>query len=283
MLYLIIATCASSLVTISLRVFQKESGNRYGILLGNYLVCVLISFLRLPEYSLAVRGSFVTLLCGIVGGALFVAALVAMQTSIRLSGATLTAVFTKLGLLVSIGVSVLVFGERPGILQILGIILAVTALVLINMDGDEAGEGTSPHTVSLLLTMLLGGCASIMAKVFAQVGSRSEDELYYFYLFGTAAVLTFVLALHEKRTHGFPLRMREMLSGITVGVPNYFSSFFLLEALVALPAFFVYPVNSVGSILLISFAGVLLFHERHSGRQKLGILLVLVSLVLLNI
>lgn len=76
---------------------------------------------------------------------------------------------------------------------------------------------------------------------------------------------------------------KDLAAGIAVGIPNFYASFLLLPALSVLPAFIVYPVSSVGVILLVSLAGALFFHERHSSRQKLGILLVLAALILLNL
>ena len=68
MSYLILATCSSAVLAIVLRIFQNSKGNRYGIILGNYLVCVLISWISLPDRSMVLRGSFATILCGIIGG-----------------------------------------------------------------------------------------------------------------------------------------------------------------------------------------------------------------------
>ena len=65
-----------------------------------------------------------------------------------------------------------------------------------------------------------------------------------------------------------------MAAGIAVGIPNYYSSFLLLLALVALPAIIVYPINSTGSILIVMAV---------EKRQWLGILMVLAAMVLLNI
>ena len=120
MSYLILATCSSAVLAIVLRIFQNSKGNRYGIILGNYLVCVLISWISLPDRSMILRGSLTTVLCGIVGGAFFVAGLVTMQTSTRLNGATLTSVFAKMGLVISLAVSIFVFGEKPTPMQIAG-------------------------------------------------------------------------------------------------------------------------------------------------------------------
>lgn len=287
MIYLILATCSSAVLAIVLKIFKDSKGNRYGIILGNYLVCTLISWLRLPDRSMVLGGSPVTVLCGIVSGALYVAGLVTMQTSTRLNGATLTAVFSKMGLVVSLAVSILAFGERPGPLQMVGVVLVLAALVLINSSGDESEEEASHsgkvYIVPLLLTMLACGASSAMAKVFEQLGERSQDQLYFLYLFVTAVVLTAGLLVYEGKKTGKPLLPEEVAAGIAVGIPNYFASFLLLPALVALPAIIVYPVNSTGAILIVMAVDSLVFHQEHTKRQKLGILLVLAAMVLLNL
>ena len=287
MSYLILATCSSAVLAIVLRIFQNSKGNRYGIILGNYLVCVLISWISLPDRSMILRGSLITVLCGIVGGAFFVAGLVTMQTSTRLNGATLTSVFAKMGLVISLAISIFVFGEKPTPMQIAGMALVLTALVLINGSGDEKSENTlangKVHTGALILTMLAGGGGSSMSKIFEQVGSRDQDELYFLYLFFTAAVLTACLLFLEWKKTGKSLVWGEMAAGIAVGIPNYYSSFLLLPALVALPAIIVYPINSTGAILIVMAVDALVFHQRYTKRQWLGIVLVLAAMVLLNV
>ena len=283
MIYLLLSILSSAIMAIALRFFQDSKGNRYGILLGNYLVCVLISYIRLPDHSLVFRGSSATIIWGIVSGFLFVAGLVTMQTSIRLNGATLTAVFSKLGLIVSLAVGILIYGERPGLLQIAGLILVLFAIIFINGDSSETVKERRLYTGALFLTLLAGGAAGATAKVFEQIGSRTEDELYFLYLFAVAAVLTFFLALLEKGKQGLPIRARDLAAGIVIGIPNYYASFLLLPALTVLPAFIVYPVSSTGVILLVSAAGTIIFREKHTAKQRLGILLVLAALVLLNI
>ena len=285
--YLILATCSSAVMAIVLRIFQNSKGNRYGIILGNYLFCILISWISLPDRSLVLDGSPVTILCGILGGALFVAGLVTMQTSTRLNGATLTTVFSRMGLVISLAVSIFVFGEIPSSVQIAGVILVLMALVMINGPGDEKSEGAARtgkvHTGALILTMLAGGGGSTMSKIFEQVGSRSQDELFFFYIFCTAAVLTACLFILEWKKTGKTLLWSEMAAGIAVGIPNYYSSFLLLLALVALPAIIVYPINSTGSILIVMAVDALIFHQKYTKRQWLGILMVLAAMVLLNI
>ena len=82
---------------------------------------------------------------------------------------------------------------------------------------------------------------------------------------------------------GYPNSNNNSAAGILAGIPNYFSSWFLLKALVRLPAMLVYPVFSVGSILLVTGFGALIFKERLEKRQWLGLGLILIALILLNL
>ncbi len=299
MIYLLLAILGSASMTIILKIFREQKGNRYGILLGNYLTCILISFLMLPDKHLVVAGSPVTLLCGTIDGFLFVSGLVLMQSSVRANGAILTATFSKLGLLVPLSLSILLMGERPQMRQMLGILLVLGAILYMQLEGKQketAGEvpdkSTSaqgetervkPAPLLLILTMLSVGCSDSMAKVFEQVGKRSEDELLFFYVFLTAAVLTFLLVIWEKRRTGKNVVPKEMLAGVVVGIPNYFSSALLLSALTQLPGFIVYTGFSTGTILLVTLISAAAFHERLKRRQILGMILILVALVLLNL
>lgn len=280
---LFLAILSSAAMTIVLKIFRDSRGNRYGLVLGNYLMCVLLSRVMLPDGGMIFRGSAVTLLCGAAAGGLFVAGLLSMQSSIRGNGAALTAAFSKLGLLVSLGASMALFGERPGGAQVLGVLLVLPAVVLINSRGKD-GQKEGPGAWHLLaLTLLCSGCSDTMAKVFEQVGSRGEDGLYFLYLFLTAAGITAGLAWAEKRRRGLSILPVELFAGAMVGVPNYFSSMLLLRALVRLPVFVVYPVFSTGTILLVLAVSALCFGEKPGKRQLAGIGLILGALVLLNL
>ena len=75
----------------------------------------------------------------------------------------------------------------------------------------------------------------------------------------------------------------DLLFGLLIGAPNYFSSRFLLLSLNDVPAVIAYPTYSVGTIVLIALLGVWLFHERLSRRQTLAMGMILAALALLNL
>ena len=80
-----------------------------------------------------------------------------------------------------------------------------------------------------------------------------------------------------------PLRVADVLFGLAIGVPNYFSARFLLLSLGKVPAVVAYPSFSVGTIILVALAGVMLFREKISKRKAAALGIILISLALLNL
>ena len=100
-----------------------------------------------------------------------------------------------------------------------------------------------------------------------------DQFLLYTFLF--ALVLCLVLT----KAKGQRIGRNELVYGFLVGVPNYYSSHFILRALERLEAVIVYPSFSVGTLLTVTVVGVLLFRERLRKAQWIA----LAAILLLNI
>ena len=118
-----------------------------------------------------------------------------------------------------------------------------------------------------------------MAKVFEEFGVAVLKNQFLFYNFLTALILCVLLVWIQKQKFGWA----ELGFGLLLGIPNYFSSRFLLLSLQDISAIIAYPSYSVATIVVASAAGMLLFRERLSKRKLLAMGLILLSLVLLNL
>lgn len=279
MLFLILALLASSVLAMVLKYLNSSSP--YGVYFVNYTVCALLAFAAMEPKALY-NGDATPCWLGCITGLFYLASLSANGYSIHKNGAILSSVFTRLGVLVPILLSVTLFGECPTIVQGLGVALAVAAAVIMNglpsktVVSSAAGK---VYLLPLILTLVLNGTSDAMSKVFTQLGRRQDDGLFMFYIFLFAGLATLVLLVREHRA----LTGRDVLFGVLVGVPNFLSSRLLLAALTQLPAFLVYPSYSVGVILVISVASYFLFRERLNGRQMAAAGMILGALVLLNL
>jgi len=79
------------------------------------------------------------------------------------------------------------------------------------------------------------------------------------------------------------LTLHDAAFGVLVGVPNYYSARFLLASLGSVPAVIAYPTVNVGTIVMVTLCGMLLFKERLSRRQWTAMGVILAALVLLNL
>lgn len=279
-MFLLLAILSSAAMTLVLKAFKTEGTNRYAIILGNYITCVIVGFFLLPDRSVILQARSLTLLCGVIGGALFVLSLVLMQLSIGTNGAILTAAFSRLGLVVPLLVSIFLFAENPAPLQIIGLVLVLVAMWVIN-GKDESSKTVRP--LLLIFVLLGGGLSDTMAKIFSYYGNQAQDSLYIFIVFLTATIVTTGLLLLEGKKTGRYGTWKDYLAGIAVGIPNYFSASFLLKSLNQIPAYIAYTVFSTGVLLLITILSMLLFREKPGKRQMAGLGIIIAALVLLNI
>ena len=275
---LILAIASSALVSITMRFSGSKIKNNLSMLAVNYIMCTFLSWLYTGFGSLypVVDGSQTSAVFGAVNGVLYLAGFVLLQRNIRTNGVVLSATFIKLGLLVSMAVSVIFFGERPEIWQWAGFALAVTAIVLMNY---RPGEGKAGNLAGLLLLLLAGGGGDAMSKVFEELGNPALSDYFLVVTFGTALLFCLILCKAGKEKMG----RWEVLFGLLIGIPNFFSAKFLLGALQDIAAVIVYPVYSVATILTVTVTGILVFREKLEKKQWLALGMILVALVLLNI
>ena len=278
MIYLLLAIASSAMVSILMRLSTNRIRGNISMLTMNYVMCLAISVGYTGVGALfPLRSSlFQTLGMGVVHGVLYLLSFVLLQLNVKRNGVVLSATFMKLGLLVPMVVSLVLFGEQPGILQIVGFAIALAAIVLINF---ERGESVMQFRAGLLLLLLGGGFGDAMSKIFEELGDPAMSDQFLLYTFLTALVLCTVLMLHKGQRPG----ASEVFFGLLIGIPNFFSARFLLRALDGLPGFIVYPTFSVGTILMVTLAGVVFFRERLSRRQFLAMGCILAALVLLNL
>jgi len=266
-------------VSIIMRLSDRKVTGNIAMLTVNYLMCVVVAaaYAGFGNLFPATGGLPGALLMGSINGLLYLGGFVLLQINVRRNGVVLSSTFMKLGLLVSIAVSVIFFHEVPDALQVMGFCLAIAAIILINFKKESGG--TAGFKAGLILMLLAGGMGDAMAKIFEELGNPALEPQFLTYTFGVALILCTLLMLRKKQRPG----KWEVIFGLLIGVPNFFSAKFLLGALEHIAAVIVYPVYSVATILVVSLTGVLAFRERLEKRQWIGMGLILIALVLLNV
>ena len=278
MFYLILAILSSATIAIMMRIAQPRVKYPIGLLAGNYITCCLFALvLSFSERSgITAHALVFPAGIGILNGFFYLVGFALMQWNTRHNGVTLSSVFIRLGILVPTVLSVVWFHETPTGVQILGFLLAVAAIVVINF---QKGQTLNKKSWALLLMLLVGGMGDGMSKIYEVYGDPGLQNTFLFFTFVAALILCLALMYQKHERLGF----RELGFGVTLGVPNFLTSLFLLKSLDTVPAVIAFPTFSVGVILVVAMAGTFAFRERLGRKQIVAGILICIALALLNL
>ena len=279
MFYLLLAIASSTLVSVAMRLSKNHIQNNMGMFIANYTACVILSRLFMGGTQLLTTedGIAMAVIQGIFSGFLYLASLFLMERNMRHNGIVLTSAFSKLGVLVPTLMAIVVFRERPELMQLGGMVVALCAIGLIYFEKGAFAQGSRKGL--LLATLFVSGLTDAMANIYDKTGSALFKDHYLFYTF--FAALMFAVLVNVKNRG--KITGKEIGYGVLIGIPNYFSARFLLLALGSVPAVITYPVYSVATIVAISLSGLLFFKESISKRKAFALLLVIAALILLNL
>lgn len=281
MIDLLFSVGFSSLIFVIFKLFQT-----YGV---ETLFAIIINYVTACTVGLLIQGQYIEpsemvnkpwLIPAILLGILFIIVFNLMAKTSQDLGVSVASVATKMSLAIPVLVGVWLYGEHLGSLNIIGIVLALFAVYLASV---KAGTHWQRKALLLPAMVFLGsGVIDVSIKYIQNfLVTPSEFPLFSSSVFGTAALTGFVFI--GLRSPGQFLRFdaKNILAGIALGIPNFFSIYFLLRALdtPSLESATVFTLNNVGIVMCTTLLGIVLFQEKLSRKNWVGILLAIISIL----
>ncbi|MBX2973350.1 MAG: DMT family transporter [Flavobacteriales bacterium] len=273
------ALCVAGFAII-FRLFERYRVELLPAIAINYAVAFCCGLLVAPPWN--VGGMHTLLIPAALLGSLFVLSFSLAGLSAQKAGAARTTIAGRMSLVLTIAGTIIIFNERIGVWTVLGIVLALAGLVLTSMaqrNGDRAqGQWLLPF-----LLFLCSGAADIGLTYIQRVLTTAANAPTFPTLCFGASTLASVLLLFIRREQGALRHARTWAGGVVLGVVNYGSLLFLMQALgeSGLAASILFPAMNILAILFATAAGLLLFKERLSVMQWCGITLCIASLTLI--
>ncbi len=279
MFALFMRIASSTVITLIMRFSDKKTSNNMAMFMANYAVCSILSYYYMGGIPVFVQeeGLGFTVGIGIISGIWYLVSFLFMQWNMRENGVVLSSTFNRLGVLVPTIMAMVVFKESPKMVQIIGILIALVAIVLMQFEKDNLQAGGKK--IWLVVMLLSSGFCDSLTNIYDKVGNPVLKDNYLLYTFFVALICATILTIKEKNK----ISKWDLFYGFIIGVPNYYSSKFMFEALKTVPAVIAYPVSSVGTILAICVGSVILFKEKVSNQKKFALVLVMVAMALLNL
>jgi drug/metabolite transporter (DMT)-like permease len=282
MVALALAILSSFSISLLVKHNEVDGIDTLGVLASNYASAALIGWgFALNRGQLT--PSTPTLWLSLGGSLLWPGTFFLLMWGIRRYGIALAGSISRLSLSVPVLFGLLFLGETPTPQGVLGILTAFAACILLNPKRRGSGSALDRNAVWYVPVLILSfGFADLWVNLFNTLGRSGERDLFTAMLFTGAGVITGFVTLIKGRR---PDR-RAVVRGLTLGVPNYFSTFFLMRSLQT-PAFadasaVAYALYSAASVSLAFAAGALGWREKLSRVQFAGLVVAIAAVVLLN-
>ncbi|MEN8154987.1 MAG: hypothetical protein ABFR75_13290 [Acidobacteriota bacterium] len=247
-LFLLLALLSSLSIVLLLRIYEKNGFDRYVIIASNYLISGSLGFLFLTDKSIP---SIEVIIFSAFIGLLFFVSFSFFSYSLKRSGIAPTVTFGRLSLAVPVAASILLWGEQPSVIDILS--LGVIFLIIVFWEKNL--KNISP---SLLLLFILFGTIDASMKYFKIRFPEVDNNIFLITLFYSALIWSWMFIFFSRRK----IRGITVINGFVLGVPNFFSSYFVLLALSeGIPAYITFPFINIGIIILSAILGKILFRE----------------------
>jgi drug/metabolite transporter (DMT)-like permease len=298
MLFLVLTILSTVLTSVILKINEGRGGNRLVVAGMNYVVAAALALAMTDPARLAIGPAWTAI--ALVTGVGFIGGFLVMMKGLNEIGLAIPTSAARLSMLIPVAGSIAFFDERPSGLQIAGIAAGVAAFILLGAAqrsgaaesrGATTGEGGSRRgesrrggsridlkAVGLLVALFtIIGSTDFTMKISQSVGI--DKDAMAFYIFSSAALCCWIpVLLRRTRIAG-----RDLALGALLGVPNYFSVYFLLVALTRLDASLVFPVVSAGAVVAVTIVAVIVWKEQPNRTAWMGIVLAAVAVALLGL
>jgi drug/metabolite transporter (DMT)-like permease len=279
MIYLIFSILSSVLVAVIIRLNEARNLNRAGVMLFNYITAAAIGILLTNELP-SLKTFSILLPLGSFTGFIYVATFFVYMYSVRQMGMAIPVTVTRLSVVVPVLGSVIIFSEAITSIQSLGILMALISIFLFSWNDKKVKANTDRKEFYLpILLFLMMGSGDFSLKVFQGIYPADYLMSFIILVFVISSILSLFLVLVRR----VKISRQIIIAGFLLGIPNYFSAYFILKTLQRLSGAITFTLNNIGIIMLSTFLGFIIWREPLKRKAIFAIAFAIISVILLNI
>ena len=217
-------------------------------------------------------------------GALFVSIFFVMAMTAQKNGVSVTSIAGKMSVVVPVFFGILLYNESVTFLKIVGIIMALIAVYLSSVK-EEKSEKNGTLLLPILLFIGSGTIDTLLKYIQENYVADEDVSIFSGSLFGIAGVFAFLIlvikTIKKRESFGY----KNIIAGIILGVPNYYSIIFLIKALQNknFESSTLFTINNVAIVVVSTLVGLFFFKEKFSIKNKIGVAMAILGIILVTI
>jgi drug/metabolite transporter (DMT)-like permease len=284
MLYVFLSICCSVIVSVLLKLAKRYQIDVFQAITWNYSMAILLTWFFFKPTIPSLQNAPIHIYLGL--GVLLPLLFMVMAISVRVAGIVRTDVAQRLSLFIPLLASFLIFGDSLNKLKIIGLVIGFAAILCsIPWQKKTANRRVYSNAWIFLLIVFFGiGIIDILFKqvaLFKEVPYTTSLFLIYILAFVIALIVLIFRVLTKKTKFSWP----HIMFGWILGVANFGNILFYLKAHTSLsksPST-VFSAMNIGVIALGTLVGLVVFNERLSVLNKVGVALAVIAIVVITI
>jgi drug/metabolite transporter (DMT)-like permease len=287
LIYLLLSSLASTILFIIFKLFEKFQINIFQAIVVNYCIAFTTGILSYNgTITISQLPNLDWFYYTLILGALFIIVFNLMGLTTQKSGLSVVSVATKMSVVVPVLFGLLYYNESLGTLKLIGIAIA---LIAVYLTSNKSNQGITVNRKSIVLPILVfigSGIIDTSIKFLEDTYVANNDvPLFSAIIFLAAAIIGFIFIIIQIIRGSFNFEFKNIIAGICLGVPNYFSIYFLVKTLRSdiLESSGIFAINNVSIVALSTFAGIFIFKEKLIRKNWVGIALAILSIILISI
>ncbi len=284
MIYLLLSVLSSTVIFVIFRLYKRYGVNTLQAIITNYFIACAVGFFGHIEGSDFSRVPSEEWFPGtLMLGALFITVFNLAAITTQRSGLSVVAVATKMSVAIPVLFGIFLYNESTGILKITGIILALAAVYLTSIKSKEGLSIKSKNLIFPLMVFLGSGIIDTSLKYLeTSYVSETDVGLFSSTIFAIAGMIGITILIIQAIMGRLKITFRNILGGIALGIPNYYSIYFLVMALRS-PGFessTIFTLNHVAIVTFSTLTGIILFREKLIRKNWIGLAIAVISIIL---
>lgn len=285
MIYILLSVLFNALLFVILKLFSRFNVNTLQALVVNYFTAFAMGLLfSIEDFEYAeivdknwYTGSFLL-------GFLFIAVFYVTALTSQRNGISVASVASKMSVIIPVCFGVILYNESMGFIKIIGVILAVIAVYF----SSKKEEGSIADYKNLLLPVLVffgAGAIDTSLKIMQNNYLPSEEiAMFSSHTFLMAFSIGMVLIGFNIMKNKMRITGKNILGGVVLGIPNYFSLYYLIKMLDSrvYESSTIFTIHNVAIVIVSTLVAVLFFKEKITLRNGMGIALALIAIFLVT-
>ena len=287
MIFLILAILFSTGVFVAMRLFKRFGLDNHQALMWNYVFATGTGFVVCESYETIpqiVAEPWFGL--SILTGFWFIFTYLLMTASTQRSGVTVTSLSSKLSVVLPILAGVIFLHEKLNLVASVGIVLALVALVLVVGGRNNKTDGRDvSRKVSMILPIFIffgTGTGDILMKITEQQNTVGNLGFMIAFIYFVALVFGIIIVVWDLVKGKSKWEWKNAAGGIGLGVINYFSTYCVYYAMRCFDNVVLFPIYNIGVVSLTALTGWLLFKEKLTLKNYIGLIIALIAVILIT-